>query len=89
MAESMPHLTLKVAIILVGRLLTFGPAVNEIRRIGEVAIVDWTTLLGCLLFDVAKSRTVKQWPLFFEFVEKIVDVALARTYASTYGTMTQ
>ena len=32
---------------------------------------DWTTLLGCLNIDVAKSRTVKQWPLFFwRFGEK-------------------
>ena len=26
---------------------------------------DWTALLGCLNIDVAKSRTEKQWPLFF------------------------
>ena len=37
-------------------------------------IVDWTTLLGCLNLDVAKSRAGKQWLLFFcSFGEKKVD----------------
>ena len=36
---------------------------------------DWTTLLGCLIFDVAKSRSEKQWPYSFcSYVEKKVDV---------------
>ena len=35
---------------------------------------DWTTLLGCLIFDVPKSRTEKQWAYFFRrYVEKKVD----------------
>ena len=50
------------------------------------ALIGQPSWVVCIL-DVAKSRSEKQWPLFFKFVEKIVDVALARTYASTYGTM--
>ena len=55
-----------------------GEVMSDLLGVGQPS---WVVCI----FDVARSRSEKQWPLFFKIVEKIMNVALARTYASTYG----
>ena len=62
------------AFVRAGLAVPMTPQHDDFRWIVWIRILlrcDWTALLGCLIFDVAKSRSEKQWPYSFcSYVEK-------------------